>query len=631
MESYSFTITYRDGRSETRNLNAGRWTIGREMGAIVLGDPNVSTTHGALTTGQGAVSYTDLGSSNGSFTLKGERIGVPIALRPGDGIRLGNCTLTFVSMVGGGGTQLMPQVGAPDGIPAPPPEVGTMPPSQRSAAAQAQAAGYGAPNPGFGQPAPGYGGAPAPGFGQPAAPQPGFAQPGGMAPGQPGFGQPAQPGFGQPPQPGFAAPGVSPQPAGPGFPQAAAGFAAGAQPNFGAPPQAAPGQPGFMPAPGAPGYGAPPGQPGFAPAPGAPAFGAPPAPGAILTGAYSHPDSPVRHSYPLNIRDAGVGTAFGLVMKTMPFLMVRFGILAGVTVLGIIWWALAIGGLIFLGSRSPIVGWAWLAILAAIAGFFWRAVLRYFLYLIKAAHIAVLTELITTGQVANGQEGMFGYGKRVVKDRFGQVNIMFALDLLIDGIVKAFNRTLDWITGLIPIPGLDSIVGVVKAILRASTTYIDETMFSYTLARGDQNVYRSSKDGLIYYAQNAKEVLKTGVWVVILDKVLTFIIWIVMLAPGFIIGLMLPNAWGGWATISAFIFAILFAADVRSAFLKPLFLTMVMVKFHASVQNQAINPEWDARLESASNKFKELKDKAVAWVSPSAQQQPAANPALPAE
>ena len=34
-------------------------------------------------------------------------------------------------------------------------------------------------------------------------------------------------------------------------------------------------------------------------------------------------------------------------------------------------------------------------------------------------------------------------------------------------------------------------------------------------------MFRSSKDGLIYYAQNAKEVLKTGVFVVVLEKVLT--------------------------------------------------------------------------------------------------------------
>lgn len=83
-----------------------------------------------------------------------------------------------------------------------------------------------------------------------------------------------------------------------------------------------------------------------------------------------------------------------------------------------------------------------------VAGGIWRFAVRYVLYLIKAAHIAVLTELITTGSIANGNESMFHYGKRIVTERFGEVNVMFGLDMLIDGIVGAFNRTLDWVANL---------------------------------------------------------------------------------------------------------------------------------------------------------------------------------------
>src|SRR6185295_869770 len=255
----------------------------------------------------------------------------------------------------------------------------------------------------------------------------------------------------------------------------------------------------------------------------------------------------------------------------------------------------------------------WVIGLLAVGGSLWRFVVRYMLYLIKLGHIAVLTELVTNGSIANGTMGMFEYGKRVVTERFGEVNAMFALDLLISGIVGAFNRTLDWFASLLPVPGLDSVTGVVKAVLRASTTYIDETILSYNLARGDENVFRSSKDGLIYYAQNAKEVLKTGAWVVVLDKVLSALIWLVMLAPAFGLAYFIPTA-GGFVLVTAFVIAIALAADVRAAFLKPLFLTMVMIKFHTQVRNQPINETWDARLEQASARFRELKDKAAAWV-----------------
>ncbi len=343
------------------------------------------------------------------------------------------------------------------------------------------------------------------------------------------------------------------------------------------------------------------------------------APGAARAGAYNHPEQSVRHSYPVAIQAAGLGDAFGLMLQTLPFLLVRLGILSALTVAAIIYWVLLVGGFILLAKVSPLLGWAWVIALVAVLGGVWRFVVRYGLYLLKAAHIAVLTELITTGQIANGNEGMFQYGKRIVTERFGEVNVMFGLDLLIDGIVGAFNRTLNWVANLLPVPGLDSVMGVVRAVLRSSTTYIDETIFSYNLARGDENVFRSSKDGLIYYAQNAQEVLKTGLWVVVLDKVFTVIIWVIMLAPAFLLAYVLPGA----ATLAGLVFAALFAANVRSAFLQPLFLTMVMVKFHALTKGQPIDLEWDQRLGSASSKFGELAHKAETWVRPAPVRQPA--------
>ncbi|MBE3097079.1 MAG: hypothetical protein IMZ44_08100 [Planctomycetes bacterium] len=51
---------------------------------------------------------------------------------------------------------------------------------------------------------------------------------------------------------------------------------------------------------------------------------------------YSHPDRPVRHSYPLAIQEAGFGTAWSLVVRTMPYVLVRFGILLAFSIVTII-------------------------------------------------------------------------------------------------------------------------------------------------------------------------------------------------------------------------------------------------------------------------------------------------------
>jgi hypothetical protein len=344
--------------------------------------------------------------------------------------------------------------------------------------------------------------------------------------------------------------------------------------------------------------------------------------------AYSHPDQAVRHTYPVTQRAFGLGGAMQLLLKTSPFLVARLATLMAVSTVGLVYWIVALAGFIFLGQRAVIVAWAWLVLACVVAGWFWRVIVRYFLYLLKMGHIAVLTELITKGQIGNGSEGMFSYGKRIVIERFGQIAALFAVDALIHGVVGAFNRTLDWVSNLIPVPGLQSVIGFVKAVLRACTRYIAETIFSYNLARGDSNVFRSSKDGLIYYAQNSREILKTGIWVVVLESVFSFGVFIAVFVPAMVtatlIRAMLPGAWGGWLEFTAVIAGFLYAGNVRDAILRPLFLTMILLKFHETVQGQPINLEWDQRLTSLSDKFRQLTERAAQWVAaPSPAPQPA--------
>ena len=333
----------------------------------------------------------------------------------------------------------------------------------------------------------------------------------------------------------------------------------------------------------------------------------------MIVAPFSHPEAQVRHSYPLAIQQAGFGTAWRLVARTLPYAVVRFGILLAFTIGTIIWFGMTFGLAALLGS----VVHPWMGVAAFIAGagsygYVWFIIIRYGLYLLQAGHVAVLTELVTKGELGNGSEGLFAYGKRVVTDRFGQVNALFALDLLIRGVVGAFNRTLNFVAGLLPIPGLQSIMGIVSAIVRAATTYVDETIFSYNLARGDENTWRSSKDALIYYAQNSQEILKTAVWVVVLDKFLTVVVWAVMLLPAFLMLAILPESAKPGGFIGGLVIAALLASNVRQAFLKPVFLVMVMTKFHVLVHDQPINLTWDQRLSSASRKFGEIKDKAAA-------------------
>lgn len=322
--------------------------------------------------------------------------------------------------------------------------------------------------------------------------------------------------------------------------------------------------------------------------------------------------APVRHTYGLTVRDHSLTTAVGLLMKTLPYALARFGILLAYTVACILWMVIAFGGAAWLGTHiAQAFGVLWFILCVVGIGWFWGTVLRYALHLLACGHVAVLTELIVKGQVGNGTESMLSYGKRTVLARFGEVNILFGMNMLVRGILNSFHRTLDWIDQLIPIPGLESLSSLLTIVLRAATRYLDKVILSYNLARNDGNPWVGAREGLVYYAQNAKPILITSAWIVILERVLTVVLWLALLAPAAAITVMLPagvRQAGGLVTV---LIAILLAGTIRSAFIKPLFLIMIMVRFHALTENQPINQTWDDRLASVSDKFRTMGSKAI--------------------
>ena len=330
-------------------------------------------------------------------------------------------------------------------------------------------------------------------------------------------------------------------------------------------------------------------------------------------------DASVPHSYPLAARDSSLFSAIGLLIRSLPYALARFAVLFGFSLACIVWFTITMGGAAVAGRYiAPVFGLAWFVLCVAAAGWLWGAVLRYVLHLIECGHVAVLTELIVHGRVGNGSESMFAYGKRIVTGTFGQVNALFAMNLLVRGVVNAVHSTIEGVGHLLPIPGIEAIGKLVTAILRAATRYMDKVILSYNLACGDPNPWRSAQQGLVYYAQDAKPLLKQAVWIVILEHGLSVLLWLVLLIPAAIVTAMLPHDvrnLGGLATIGI---AALFALSARGAFLKPIFLIMVAVRFHALIEHQPVNQEWVARLEQLSTTFRFLGEKAQGFIAPAA-------------
>lgn len=326
-------------------------------------------------------------------------------------------------------------------------------------------------------------------------------------------------------------------------------------------------------------------------------------------------DDGVPHHYPLAVRNSGLMTSIGLMLQSLPYALMRFAVLLAFSVACIVWIVVTIGGAVWAGTHiAGIFGLVWFVSCAIVAGWFWTAILRYLLHLIECGHVAVLTELIVHGRVSNGTESMFAYGKRIVTEKFGQVNVLFAMNLLVRGVVNAVHNTIEGVGRMLPIPGLDSIANLITAILRAATRYMDKVLFSYNLACGAANPWRGAQDGLVYYAQNAKPILKQSVWIVVLEHVLSAILWLAFLIPAAALTAILPHSVREMGGVVTIVIAVLFALAARGAFLKPVFLAMVMVRFHALIEKETINQEWVERLNKLSDKFRDLGKKAQDFV-----------------
>ena len=316
--------------------------------------------------------------------------------------------------------------------------------------------------------------------------------------------------------------------------------------------------------------------------------------------------------YELAVRDHGLATAIGLLARSLPYALARFAILFAWSVACIAWTVVALGGATWLATHvAGAFGVAWLVLCVIGVGWFWGAVLRYALHLLACGHVVVLTELIMRGKVGNGSEAMLSYGKRLVLQRFGEVNALFGLNMAVRGILNVLNRTLEGIEQALPLPGFESLSSLVMLVLRAATRYLDKVIFSYNLARADADPWVAAREGLVYYAQNARPILMTAVWIVLLERVLTVALWLALLIPAGLLTVHLPLAVREAGGIVTVLIALLLAASLRAAFIKPLFLIMTMVRFHALIEHQPINEAWNAQLDQVSDKFRSLSQRAA--------------------
>ncbi len=302
-----------------------------------------------------------------------------------------------------------------------------------------------------------------------------------------------------------------------------------------------------------------------------------------------------------------IGSALAMMVRTMPFVLLRlvvyFGIAVGYVLVtgtgaGI---GYGIGGFGDAGFQANATLWGGLTGFGVFGAFMYWA-REYILYIVKAGHIAVLVELIDGRPMPEGRSQITHAGS-VVRQRFAQASLLFALDRLVKGVIGAITGLVRGILTILPIPGARQIAGILHAFLSVAVGFIDEVILAHAIRTGATNPWVSAQEALVLYGQNYKVMLRNAAWLAVIVYALSFLVFLVMLAPAALVVYLMPGAWAA----GGLVFALLFAWSVKAALLEPFAVACLLQVYFKTIEGQTPDPEWDARLEQMSSHFRKLK------------------------
>ncbi|MER9523101.1 hypothetical protein NKI96_05905 [Mesorhizobium sp. M0292] len=322
--------------------------------------------------------------------------------------------------------------------------------------------------------------------------------------------------------------------------------------------------------------------------------------------------------------DFEIGRSVSIMIRTWPFIVFRMIVYFGITLAYIV--ATGSGASVGYGvghvSTDPdgplsFALWGGIVGIGAVSiALYW--IREDILYVVKAGHIAVMVHLIDGREIPNGQD-QIAYAKDVVKERFAEANILFVLDQLVKGAIRAITGLIGGIAAFLPIPGLGGLVAFINTVIRLSLTYVDEIILGYNIRINSSSPFETARQGVVLYAQNGKTMVKNAIWLAVIMWGVSFVIFLLMLAPAAAIMWFIPGQLGGWA----FVLAVLLAWAFKAAFIEPFAIACLMQVYFKTIEGQVPNAEWDQRLAEGSSKFRELRDKALASFGGSRWTQPA--------
>lgn len=308
-------------------------------------------------------------------------------------------------------------------------------------------------------------------------------------------------------------------------------------------------------------------------------------------------------------------TVTQLVKKTMPFIVSRIAVYGIFFLVSVLFFGLILGFCILLFKLFEFgSGFLILIILGSFFTVYYglKFAERYFLYLVKVGHIAVVTELLRNGEVPDGK-GQLTYGKEQVKENFGSANVAFVMDNIILGAIRQIQRWMFRIGNFFSfIPGAKNVISIISMIIEVSLRYVDESILSYVFLRKkegrDENVWKSACDGVVLYAQSWKKILTTSLGIVAFVYIFNILLFVISVFPLVALASAIASNSGvaSFLGFLAVVAAYTFTTVMKRAFLDPIAMIAMIRAYQTNIEGLEPSIDMHGKILRISKKFREL-------------------------
>jgi hypothetical protein len=327
----------------------------------------------------------------------------------------------------------------------------------------------------------------------------------------------------------------------------------------------------------------------------------------------------------------GMGAAIRLYFRTISYSVPAFVIITILSLISIFFLGI-VGVATWLGFQyvHKYVGIAISVVTILPLIFLWWPYADRKMFRVTAGHVAITTELIAAGKTQAESTSLFKYGQQVIAERFGQSESFYGFHDQLRSIFRHLLSTLDRIDDELPLAAtLKKYVRIIEGLL---VRHLETMVLSYTIAagaQGEEELDHASMRGTCYIMQNGLTLLKTAVFVAILERIvgaISWFVWSILLFAGIFLGAytlvfhlpipdlhqltlktltpMLGNM-GVWislcaALIAAPLLGYLITWAFMTAVLRPITTAMMLLKFHMLVSTQPLKEEWQERISAGA-------------------------------